>query len=456
MSKLHSNTLSFSKYKDRKCPEYTVSEVSGLIKKTVEENVGFVRVKGEISGLKVAPSGHVYFSLKDSHSVLASVCWKGIANSLKYKPEDGLEVVCTGSITTYAGQSKYQMMVQAINPAGMGALMALLEKRKQQFQKDGFFDESHKKPLPFLPKVIGVITSPTGAVIKDILHRIEDRFPTRVIIWPVLVQGEDSAQQIAKAVYGFNNLEENGDIPKPDVIIVARGGGSIEDLWSFNEEIVVRAVFNSQIPIVSAIGHETDTTLIDYVADVRAPTPTAAAELIVPVRRELIFGLEELGQRKKYALERYLDNYKKIIESLAHGLPDLKSVISYYTQRLDEVNIRLVESFPIYSRNMLNFLDSIASKIRSPDSYLQICANQLQFKITELQRIVKQTILAKQHDIELAAKLLVSYDYKNTLKRGFAIVRDKGNNILKSSKETKDNQEISVEFADGAKKAKLN
>ncbi len=447
--------LSFTEYKDSAPTEYTVSQLSAFIKKAVEDNLGFVRVKGEVSGLKIAPSGHVYFNLKDNNAVLAAVCWKNSYNSLKYKPEEGLEVICSGSITTYAGQSKYQMIVQNINPAGIGALMALLEKRKQQFQKEGLFDKSHKKPLPFFPQTIGVITSPTGAVIQDILHRISDRFPTRVLLWPVLVQGSDSAQQITQAIYGFNNIGENSNIPKPDVIIVARGGGSIEDLWSFNEEIVVRAAFNSQIPIISAVGHETDTTLIDHVADIRAPTPTAAAELAVPVKRELAFNLAELEKRMQYAIKRIMDNYKETLESFKHLLPNLQSSIDFQTQRLDEINIRMVNSFSLYQNNMLNQLDSITAKITSPKSYLQMISSNLEFKFIELNRSVNQLIIAKQHELELAIKLLHSYDYKNTLRRGFAIIRNKENNIIKSSK-TEAKQDVSIEFCDGTRQGIIN
>lgn len=447
--------ISLSDYKAQGCPEYTVSELSGLIKRNIEETVGFVRVRGEISGFKVAPSGHIYFSLKDNNAVLSAVCWKGLANSLKHPPEDGLDVVCTGSITTYAGQSKYQMIVQNINPVGLGALMALLEKRKQQFIAEGLFDPEHKKKLPFLPKVVGVVTSPTGAVIKDILHRIKDRFPSRVIIWPVLVQGEESAQQVARAIYGFNSLDKNAGVPRPDVIIVARGGGSIEDLWGFNEEIVVRAVFNSQIPIISAIGHETDTTLIDYVADVRAPTPTAAAELAVPVKHELARIIHDLEQRQTYALERYMDNNNALVASLQYGLPNLHSVINNYIQKLDDLSIRLVDTFPRYSANILNKLHLLASKIESPNYLLDVNKNKLATMFAQINNAIKKRLLLENHSLEIAAKLLESYDYKNTLKRGFAVIRDTEKNIISSVTNTSPKQEISVELADGTKLARF-
>lgn len=447
--------ISLSDYKAQSCPEYTVSELSGLIKRNIEETVGFVRVRGEISGFKIAPSGHIYFSLKDNNAVLSAVCWKGLANSLKHPPEDGLDVVCTGSITIYAGQSKYQMIVQNINPVGLGALMALLEKRKQQFITEGLFNPEHKKKLPFLPKIIGVVTSPTGAVINDILHRIKDRFPSRVIIWPVLVQGEESAQQVARAIYGFNSLDKDVGVPRPDVLIIARGGGSIEDLWGFNEEIVVRAVFNSQIPIISAIGHETDTTLIDYVADVRAPTPTAAAEFAVPVKRELACIVHDLEQRQLYAFERYMDNNNAQVASLQYGLPNLQSVINNYAQKLDDFSLRLIDAFPRYSANILNKLQLLAAKIEAPNYFLNINKNKLTSLFSQISNALKGRLLSENHRLEMAAKLLESYDYKNTLKRGFAVIRDAEKNIISSIAHAKPTQAISVELADGTKLAKF-
>ncbi len=450
MSKALNNILDLPDYGLKHATEYTVSELSGLIKSSIEDNIGFVRVKGEISGLKVAPSGHVYFSLKDNSAVLSAVCWKGIAQSLKYRPEDGLEVICAGSITTFSGQSKYQMMVQSINPTGVGALMAVLEKRKQQFMEEGLFDQKHKKPLPFLPRVIGVVTSLGGAVIRDIIHRIDDRHHVHIIIWPVLVQGEHSAAQIARAVKGFNELDE-----RPDVIIVARGGGSIEDLWSFNEEIVVRAVFNSQIPVISAVGHEVDTTLVDYVADVRAPTPTAAAELAVPVRRELLLLLQDLEHRQANSMRRYIDYYAGLISSFTHAMPDLQSSINYYIQRLDELSMRLAEAFPGFSKNALAQLGMIAAKIQSPSSYISMCRSILESKFSQLHSVVSEAMSSKGHGLELSVKLLASYDYKNTLKRGFAIVRGPNGNIVKLSEDVDSNQEVSVEFADAVRSARI-
>ncbi len=275
-------------------PEFSVSELSGAIKRALEDGFGYVRLKGEISGYRGPhASGHCYFALKDDKAKIEAVIWKGSFGRLRFKPEEGMEVIAQGKITTFPGSSKYQIVIEALEPAGAGALMALLEERKRKFAAEGLFDEGRKKPRPFLPKVVGIVTSPTGAVIRDMLHGFNERYPTRVLLWPVRVQGEGSAAEVAAAIRGFNALEVGGKIPRPDVLIVARGGGSLEDLWSFNEEIVVRAAAESRIPLISAVGHETDWTLIDLVADARAPTPTKAAEWAVPKYSELIDTLEK-------------------------------------------------------------------------------------------------------------------------------------------------------------------
>src|SRR6187399_474036 len=287
--------------------EWTVSELSSALRRTVEDAYGYVRVRGEVSGFKGAsPSGHVYFRLKDDKAVLEAVIWKGTFGRMRVRPEEGLDVIVSGKLTTFAGSSSYQIVIDSLEPAGIGALMKLLEERKKKLAAEGLFDEARKQLLPFLPAVIGVVTSPTGAVIRDILHRLEDRFPRRVLVWPVKVQGEGSAEQVAAAIRGFNALPEQGRIRRPDLLIVARGGGSLEDLWSFNEEIVVRAAADSMIPLISAVGHETDFTLLDFAADKRAPTPTAAAEMAVPVRTDLMAGLAGLEHRRQNALARAL------------------------------------------------------------------------------------------------------------------------------------------------------
>jgi exodeoxyribonuclease VII large subunit len=438
-------------------PEYTVTELSNLLKKTVEENFSYVRVKGEISGLKVAPSGHAYFSLKDNSSLISAVCWRGTISNLEFKPTEGVEVVCVGALTIYPGQSKYQIVVHAVQLAGIGSLMALLEKRKEQFAKEGLFLEEHKKPLPFLPKVIGIITSPTGSVIRDILHRITDRFPSRVLVWPVLVQGEHSAKQVADAIVGFNKITQLGNTPSPDVIIVARGGGSIEDLWSFNEEIVVRAAFSSVIPIISAVGHETDTTLLDFVADKRAPTPTAAAELVVPVRSQLIFTVNELGHRLYNKLNTYLVHLDTKLTSLSRGLPNLKLLIVNFMQKLDDLSIRLYESYPRYFKTLYDLIKNYESAIHVVKFNKDI--ERIQGVLDDFQKRLQYSLqvnfAAKLKDFESTTALFESYSYKNTLKRGFAIIKDQNNNIVKSISEMFSDRKFTVEVSDGIKSIKV-
>ena len=319
----------------------SVSEVSGALKRTVEGAFARVRVRGEISGWKRAASGHCYFSLKDEGAVLDAILWKGQAQRLAFAPEDGAEVIATGKLTTYPGRSKYQISVESLELAGEGALMALLDKRRRQLAAEGLFAEERKKRLPYLPRVIGVVTSPTGAVIRDILHRLEDRFPTHVVLWPVVVQGEGAAEKIAAAIRGFDALEAGGPVPRPDLVIVARGGGSIEDLWAFNEEVVVRAAAECSIPLISAVGHETDTTLIDFASDKRAPTPTAAAEMAVPVRRELAAYVADQGSRASDALSRRLDRAGERLSLARERLPAADSLFALPSQRLDEAVRRL-------------------------------------------------------------------------------------------------------------------
>jgi len=322
-------------------PPLSVSELSSALRRTVEGAFDHVRVRGEISGFKRHGSGHCYFTLKDDGACLDAVIWRGSAGALRFAPEDGIEVVATGKLTTYPARSRYQIVVERLELAGQGALMALLDKRRRQLAAEGLFDEARKQKLPFAPRVIGVVTSPTGAVIRDILHRLEDRCPCHVILWPVPVQGEGAAARIAAAVAGFNALAEGGPVPRPDLLIVARGGGSIEDLWAFNEEEVVRAVAASAIPIISAVGHETDTSLSDFAADMRAPTPTAAAELAVPVRRELLAQVRELGLRAERCARRTLDRAGEQLQASVRHWPDREGLLAPQRQRLDELSDRL-------------------------------------------------------------------------------------------------------------------
>ena len=322
-------------------PEYTVSELSGAVKRVIEGEFGLVRVRGEVGRVSRPASGHLYFDLKDDRSVIAAISWKGQVAKMQVRPEEGMEVVATGRMTTFPGQSKYQLIVEDVAPAGAGALMAMLEKRKAVLAAEGLFDVDRKQPLPYLPDIIGIITSPSGAVIRDILHRLRDRFPRRVLVWPVAVQGQACAPEVARAIAGFNALPIGGPVPRPDLLIVARGGGSIEDLWGFNEEIVVRAAAASRIPLISAVGHETDTTLIDFAADVRAPTPTAAAELAVPVRLDLVAHLDGLGARLSRALTQGVIQRQQRLRDLARALPRAEVLTDHPRQRLDFMSERL-------------------------------------------------------------------------------------------------------------------
>ena len=325
----------------RNTPEYTVSEISGAVKRTIEGTFGRVRVRGEVGRVMLARSGHLYFDVKDDRNVLAAVSWKGQVARLSIRPEEGMEVVVTGRMTTFGSQSKYQLNVDDVQVAGEGALMAMLERRKKKLAAEGLFAPERKQKLPFLPEVIGVITSPQGAVIRDILHRLRERFPRKVLIWPVAVQGDACAPQVAAAIRGFNALPEGGPIPRPDLLIVARGGGSVEDLWGFNEEVVARAAAASRIPLISAVGHETDTTLIDHVADKRAPTPTAAAEIAVPVRLELMAWVEEQGMRLSRAISDAIARRRQRLADLARALPRPEALLEGPRQRLDRAGERL-------------------------------------------------------------------------------------------------------------------
>lgn len=319
----------------------SISEISAILKRTVEDRFGFVRLRGELSGVKRAASGHLYCALKDEAAVIDGVMWRGGVQRLSFRPEDGVEVIATGKLTTYPGRSKYQIVIESMEVAGEGALLALLARNKARFEAEGLFDPRRKAPLPFLPRVIGVVTSPTGAVIRDILHRLADRFPSHVVVWPVLVQGQGAAEQVAAAVRGFSAIRPGGPVPRPDLVIVARGGGSIEDLWAFNEEAVVRAVADCTIPVISAVGHETDTTLCDFAADRRAPTPTAAAEMAVPVREELAAQIGELALRKRRAVVRPVQLGRERLEMRLRRLPTPEALVAAPAQRLDDLGERL-------------------------------------------------------------------------------------------------------------------
>ena len=356
-------------------PEYTVSELSGAVKKVIEGEFGLIRVRGEVGRVSRPASGHLYFDLKDDRNVIAAISWKGQVAKMQVRPEEGMEVVATGRMTTFPGQSKYQLIVDDVAPAGMGALMAMLEKRRAALAAEGLFDAGRKQAIPYLPGVIGVVTSPSGAVIRDILHRLRDRFPRHVLIWPVAVQGKACAAEVAAAIRGFNALMPGGAIPRPDLIIVARGGGSLEDLWGFNEEVVVRAAAESLIPLISAVGHETDTTLIDYAADLRAPTPTAAAELAVPVRLELVAGLDGQAARLSRALAQGVGLRGQRLRDLARALPRLDGLLAGPQQRFDAGVQRLGGALGLsVSRRRARF-EAVAARAR-PEAVLAVYARR--------------------------------------------------------------------------------
>lgn len=428
-------------------PEFSVSELAALIKKTVESGFGLVRVRGEISGLRPASSGHVYFSLKDQNgAVLKTVCWKGKAASLRARPENGLEVICTGKITTYPGGSEYQLVLDAMEVAGAGALMAMLEKRKKDFAARGFFDPARKKRLPFLPGVIGVVTSPTGAVIRDIIHRVSDRFPVRVIVWPVAVQGAGAEKEIAAAVRGFNSPPPG--VPKPDVIIVARGGGSVEDLWCFNEEEVLYAVAESVIPVISGVGHETDTTLIDYVADIRAPTPTAAAEMALPVRDDLLLYVKDSEKRLFASIKRLLTEKANVITGLSRGLPRLSDMLSAHVQRLDGISGRLSGALPAMIRVMEARLAAARLNPRLMARETDELARRLADYSSRMAASGALLLDSLAKTLSYQSKLLESYHYKKVLARGFILARDENRNLVTSSK-IEPGKRLFLEFADG-------
>lgn len=430
-------------------PVFSVSEISLAVKQTVEGAFHRVQVRGELSGFKRAASGHLYFALKDEDAVLDGVCWKGTAARLGLSPEDGMEVIATGRITTYAGRSKYQMVVENMELAGEGALLKLLEDRRKRLSEEGLFDADRKQSLPYLPDIIGVVTSPTGAVIRDILHRIEDRFPRRVLLWPVLVQGENAAAQIAAAIRGFNALAEDGPVPRPDVLIVARGGGSLEDLWAFNEEEVVRAAAESAIPLISAVGHETDTTLIDYASDRRAPTPTAAAEMAVPVRLDLLNQMADNSRRLSGAMMRRLDDGRVRLQGLARGLPNLGRLTDDATQRLDDWAERLDNSLTVGLARRESGLKELVAALRHPEPIIARAGERLTAQARALETAGQNALREKTSDLKQTGALLESYSYRRTLERGFALVSNTGGDTVRSATALPPGTTMGIEFHDG-------
>lgn len=430
-------------------PPLSVSELSARLKRTVEDRFGHVKLRGEISGFKRAASGHVYLALKDESAVIDGVMWKGGAGRLAFAPADGVEVIATGKLTTYPGRSKYQIVIERMELAGEGALMQLLEKLKQKLAAEGLFAAERKVPLPFLPKVIGVVTSPTGAVIRDILHRLADRCPTHVLVWPVLVQGEGAAAQIAAAVRGFDTMPADGPVPRPDLVIVARGGGSIEDLWAFNEEAVVRAVADCSIPIISAVGHETDTTLCDFAADVRAPTPTAAAEIAVPVRADLMALLTEQGLRAQRAVRRGAAQARERLEVQMRLMPAPDALLETQRQRADDLGERL-------GRGLLHRVTGARGRLAEKAGALRP-ALLGQRIMRERQRIdalrLRPELLTRRLTDATTAldrlwRLAASLDPKRPPRPGFALVTGRGG-LVTSANMARQAGIMSLTFLDG-------
>jgi len=439
-------------------PEYTVSELSNALKRTVEQAYDHVRVRGELGRVTVAKSGHVYLDMKDEKAVIDGVMWKGVANMLSFRPEEGLEVIAEGRLSTFPGRSKYQMIIERMEPAGEGALMALLEARKKALAAEGLFSPDRKQALPFLPRTIGVVTSPTGAVIRDILHRLEDRFPTHVLLWPVLVQGDRAADQIAHAIRGFNTLEPGGDVPVPDVLIVARGGGSIEDLWAFNEEVVVRAAAASRIPLISAVGHETDTTLIDYASDRRAPTPTGAAEMAVPVRRELAERLGTTQARLTSALVRGLDRKGADLKSAIRGLPKPTALLNERSQRLDFVASRLGGAAQTGLERKQGRLQAASLQLRpiSLKRDLDLKQRRSQEAGTRLMHAFKREVSQQTRELANLSARLESLSHKSVLKRGFVLVQDQNCQLVRSGAALQAGQAVSLVFEDTERSAVID
>ena len=453
--------------------ELSVSELSRALRRTVEDAYSHVRVRGEISGFKRAASGHLYMTLKDQGAVLDAVCWRGMAGRLSARPEDGVEVIATGRLTTYPGRSKYQIVIEEVELAGEGALLKLLEERRKRLAEEGLFDESRKRRLPFLPEVIGVVTSPTGAVIRDILHRLADRFPRHVLLWPVPVQGDGAAVRVAAAIRGVNALPPDGPIPRPDVLIVARGGGSLEDLWAFNEEEVVRAAAASTIPLISAVGHETDTTLIDFASDRRAPTPTAAAEIAVPVRADLVADLNGFTRRMIQGAGRGIETRRRYLEGLARGLPQPHRLIDPVRQRLDDASERLLQAPHRRIASLRERLAARSVRLRSPSDRLHRDGKSLAVLAKRLDAAMRASARRggrRLEDLDAAARMdkairrgldwrrdalsrfldgLEALSYKGTLKRGYAVVRDGGGGLVSAAEGLAAGALLEIEFKDG-------
>jgi len=431
-------------------PEFSVTELSAALKRVVEDQFGFVRVRGEISGLKFHSSGHVYFDLKDEKACLNAVIWRGSVGRLKVRPEAGMEVICTGKLSTYAGSSRYQIIVEQVELAGLGALMAMLEERRKKLAAEGLFDAARKKKLPFLPDVIGVVTSPTGAVIRDIMHRLQARFPRRVLLWPVAVQGERAAAEIAAAIAGFNAFT-----PRPDLIIVARGGGSVEDLMAFNDEAVVRAAAASLIPLISAVGHETDTTLIDFAADVRAPTPTAAAELAVPVRTELLAQTLDFERRLLRSFGKGMEDRRRHLAQLVRVLPRAENLFAGPRQRLDTASDKLQHGLRRNLQVHAVKFNRAAAQLRDRmlKDRMAVCGERVAALGERATRAQKTRLAQQRRRLESLSRLLDSVSHKSVLERGFALVRGEDGTVRRRAAALQPGESLTLTFADGDARA---
>lgn len=431
-------------------PELSVTELSNALKRAVEDQFGLVRVRGEISGLKFHSSGHVYFDLKDDKSVLNAVIWRGVAAKLRVKLEAGLEVICTGKLSTYSGTSRYQIIVEQVELAGLGALMAMLEARRKMLAAEGLFDASRKKKLPFLPEVIGVITSQTGAVISDIMHRLDARFPRRVLLWPVAVQGEKAAAEIAAAIAGFNAFDGKR-LPRPDLLIVARGGGSVEDLMAFNDEAVVRAAAASAIPLISAVGHETDTTLIDFAADMRAPTPTAAVELAVPVRTELLAQTLDFERRVLRCFSKSMGDRRRHLAQLVRVLPRAESLFAGPRQRLDLAGDKLAHALRRNSQIHRVRFSKAAAQLRDRmlRDRMMVCAERAAALGERALRAQRTRLTEKRRKLDGMLRLLDSVSHKSVLERGFALVRGEDGSVRRRADSILSGEALRLTFADG-------
>ena len=428
-------------------PEFSVSDISNALKQTVEGAFSHVRVRGELSRVTIAKSGHLYSDLKDDKAVLNIVCWKGTVQKLPIRPEEGMEVICTGRMTTFPGSSRYQMIIESMELAGEGALLKLLEDRKKKLAAEGLFDQDRKKPLPFLPKTIGVVTSPTGAVIRDIIHRIRDRFPCHIIVWPVQVQGTGAESQITRGIKGFNKVTTDN---RPDLIIVARGGGSLEDLMAFNEESVVRAVADSDIPVISAVGHETDTTLIDYASDRRAPTPTGAAEMAMPVRDNLYAQIMDDGLRLTQSLKRMIDNGSQILNQTTRILTHPNRMIEPLEQKFDYLQGQLGNNFTRQLEHKDKALHGLSGRLQTPRSTIDKASLSLK-NITDRMSQTKSRITPQQEDkLQSLSRMLETLSYKNTLDRGFAVLRGGKGEILDNVDTIKQSSTVDITVKDGS------